>query len=112
MKITQSQLKQIIKEELEAALDERYADDHGAEASFFADQPGQWGETPVEDQPELQALFSAADSETKQNFVLANSDLLQAYDKAAGSNPLKAKMLLRKVRAAWREFSKGKIGVR
>jgi len=110
MKITQSQLRKIIKEELEATLAERYADDHGAEASFFADQPGEWGETPVEEQPELEALFSAADAETKQNFVLAHADLLQAYDQAAGSSPLKAKWLLRKVRKAWEEFSEGKIG--
>ena len=106
MKITKSQLKQIIQETLE----ETYASQHGLEASFFSDQPGAWGETPVEHQPELEFLFSAAKGKDKEEFILANAKLLQAYDKlAASGKDREAQKVLATIKQKWTAFTKPKM---
>jgi len=106
VKITKSQLKQIIQETLE----ETYASDHGLEASFFSDQPGAWGETPVEHQPELEFLFSAAKGKDKEEFILANAKLLQAYDKlAASGKDREAQKVLATIKQKWTAFTKPKM---
>jgi hypothetical protein len=87
-------------------LNESFASEQGAEASFFADEPGEWGTDAVEDQPELDFIFSAASPEQKEEFMLAAADILQAYDKAARANDPEADNLLDQVKQAWLKFSK------
>ncbi len=82
-------------------LKESYASERGGEASFFSDQPGEWADTPVESQPELEFIFSAAKKDVKDNFILQNGDLLQAYDLAAGKNDPSAKKLLAQIKQKW-----------
>jgi len=87
-------------------LNESFASEQGAEASFFADEPGEWGTDAVEDQPELDFIFSAASPGQKEEFMLAAADILQAYDKAARANHPSAESLLNQVKQAWLKFSR------
>ena len=83
-------------------VSESFASKHGAEASFFADEPGEWGADKVEDQPELDFIFSAADSDVKDQFMLAAADALQAYDQAARKgDDQRAEKLLDQIKKAW-----------
>jgi hypothetical protein len=86
-------------------LNESFASEQGAEASFFADEPGEWGADAVEDQPELDFIFSAATPEQKEKFMLVAADVLQAYDKAARADHPEADNLLDQVKQAWLKFS-------
>ena len=107
MKITKSYLRGLVKEELQNVLTETYASEQGAEAAFFADQPGEWMETPVEEQPELEFIYSAATDDEKEAFTLEFADLLQAYDAAAaGWNPIAKRKALKAVKDAWLQFKK------
>jgi len=107
MRITESYLRGLVQEELRNVLRETYASDRGAEAAFFADQPGEWMETPVEEQPELEFIYSAATEEEKEAFTLEFAELLQAYDTAAaGWNPLAKRKALKAVKDAWLEFKR------
>ena len=87
-------------------VSESFASEHGSEATFFADEPGAWGEADPEDQPELNFIFSAAKPEVKEKFMLVASDLLQAYDSASRSGDPGAEKLLDQVKRAWLKFSK------
>jgi len=89
-------------------LKESYASERGSEGSFFSDQPGEWGETEVEEQPELAFMFSAAEPAVKDNFILLNGDLLQAYDLAAGKNDPSAEKLLAHIKQKWLQHIKAK----
>jgi len=86
-------------------VSESFASEKGGEASFFADVPGEWGTDAVEDQPELDFIFSAADPEVKEQFMLAAADALQAYDRAARKGDPSAEKLLGRIKQAWLKFS-------
>ena len=92
-------------------LDETFASEQGAEASFFADQPGEWGETEVELQPELNFIFSSAKPEVKEKFMLQNADLLQAYDLAAKKGDPGSEKILAQIKQLWLRQSRGRPGV-
>jgi hypothetical protein len=99
----------LLKESKEVS--ESFASERGGEATFFADEPGAWGEADPEDQPELNFIFSAAKPEVKEKFMLIAADLLQAYDSASRSGDPRAESLLDRIKRAWLQFSKtGNMG--
>ena len=83
--------------------EETFADTHGAEADFWASTGGHAGEVPLEDQPELEFIFSAGTDEEKEDFLMTNAETLQGYDAAVqAGEDAKAEKLLQQVKQKWK----------